>query len=77
LINLRNVLSLIFDSVIVSYFFLLGNHFSSNNLVVFDNSSFSGNLFNSLNLFVFDLGSFIRNVFDSGLSLNNLRSSSS
>lgn len=70
LVNLGDVLGLVFNGIVVSHFLFSGNVLNSNNLVVFNNSSFSGNLFDSLNCFVLDFGSFVGNVLYSGLSLN-------
>lgn len=65
-VNLGNIFSLIFNGIVISHLFFLGNVFGGVNWL--------------LDSFVFDFSSFIRNVFNSGFSsdrfseglLNNL-----
>ena len=70
--NIRNVLDLIFHSIVILDYSLNWNSLCSNNLVKFSNHSLDWDLFDSLNLLVDNFSLLIGNVLNSTLSGNLL-----
>jgi len=70
LIDLRDILSLVFNSVVVGVSSFMGDNFLSGYFLVFNDSSFNGNLFDSINGLVLKVSLLIRNVLNSALSLD-------
>jgi len=72
LIDLRDGLSLVFNSIVISYFLLSGNIFHTLDSFVFDGFLlYSANIFHTLDSFLFNYCLLIRNVLNARFTFND------
>jgi len=72
LVNLRNILGLVFNGVVVGVCLLSGDNFLSGDVLVFDDDSFDGNLFDSLDGLILSVRLLIGDVLNSTFSSDGL-----